>query len=263
MDLTIPIVIGNAFILGIHHGVDWDHIAAIADIVGTVNVTKTANAGASAPALTAVRRSDAALRLSWCYACGHGSIVLMLGIAALIFASVLPAWIDPLMEKAVGVTLVLLGAWIFYSLNQYRLADPEEFVLQSRWMFMSSKLQQLCARLKGQEMIHHRGARQYNGATAFGIGMIHGFGAETGTQVLLIATVGGAADHFLGVTILLSFIMGLLVSNTLVALVASASFSNLTKVKPLFVAISVVTGLFSVSVGTIFLIGKGSFLPDL
>ena len=34
----------------------------------------------------------------------------------------------------------------------------------------------------------------YGPRTSFGVGMIHGIGAETGTQVLLIAAVGGASS---------------------------------------------------------------------
>lgn len=253
MDLTIPIVIGNAFALGLHHGVDWDHIAAIADIVGTANLSATADGGA----IRAVGgRSDVALKLAWCYSFGHGMIVLLLGLAALIFASVLPSWIDPFMEKAVGVTLLLLGLWIFYSLKEFQSSSPAEFVWQSRWMFIAAKVRKLCSRLKGDKTTESDHNRRYNGATAFGIGALHGFGAETGTQVLVIAAVGGAANQFLGVTILLSFITGLLVSNILIALVASASFSNFTKIRPLFIATSVITGIFSLIVGTIFLFGR-------
>ena len=42
----------------------------------------------------------------------------------------------------------------------------------------------------------------YGPRTAFGVGIIHGIGAETGTQVLLIAAVGGAAAAGLGVPML-------------------------------------------------------------
>jgi hypothetical protein len=38
--------------------------------------------------------------------------------------------------------------------------------------------------------------------------MIHGIGAETGTQVLLIAAVGGAAAAGLGIPMLFAFVLG-------------------------------------------------------
>ena len=112
IDISSLIILGNAVILGIRHGVDWDHIAAIADIVGTASATKVDSNG------VATLAQSNAIRLSSCYAIGHATIVLILGIVALSFATILPEWIDPLMERAVGVTLLLLGVWIFYSILQ-------------------------------------------------------------------------------------------------------------------------------------------------
>lgn len=280
MDFATLIVLGNALVLGIRHGIDWDHIAAIADIVGTASTvnapgpsgisgspSKSNSSGTSSSTKSAARalsfaQPDAAMKLAWSYALGHAAIVLILGIAALAFSSVLPEWIDPLMEKAVGLTLLLLGAWIFYSLSRQSVADESEFVLQSRWMFIASKFQEKYEQVTGKQL-GFINSRSYSAATAFGIGVIHGFGAETGTQVLLIAAVGGAANHVLGMTILLSFISGLLISNSLVALVTTAGFNNSARMKPLFIVISVITGVFSLIVGAIFLAGQTSHLPNL
>ncbi|MBS1993372.1 MAG: hypothetical protein JSS83_22805 [Cyanobacteria bacterium SZAS LIN-3] len=250
MDITSLVVIGNALVLGVRHGVDWDHIAAIADIVGTAGSTKVSNGS------LAIARPADALKLSWCYALGHASIVLVLGIIALKFAAVLPQWIDPFMEKAVGTTLLLLGGWIIYSLG-INASRGEDLHLQSRWMFLLSKIRQLTG--KSQQPL----MRQYTTPAAFGIGVIHGFGAETGTQVLLIAAVGGSSSHFLGLTILLAFISGLLISNTLVALITCAGFMNSARFKPLFIATSIITGVFSLIIGAMFVGGYAEMLPNL
>ncbi|MBS1954526.1 MAG: hypothetical protein JST89_10075 [Cyanobacteria bacterium SZAS-4] len=260
MELGSLVILGNALILGVRHGIDWDHIAAIADIVGTANATKVDSVAIS------LSQPNDALRLSLCYALGHAIIVLLLGIAALMFAAVLPEWIDPFMERAVGVTLLLLGLWIFYSLTKSATAG-NDFVMQSRWMFLLDKIQ------KGQDWFHSKKTpkevdkaakvRQYSASTAFGVGAIHGFGAETGTQVLLIAAVGGSSTHVLGVMILLSFISGLLISNTAVALVTCAGFANSAKFKSIFVAVSVITGLFSLAIGAVFACNRADVLPDL
>jgi high-affinity nickel permease len=250
MDFTSLVVIGNALVLGVRHGVDWDHIAAIADIVGTAGTTKVSNGS-----LVIAKPADA-LRLSWYYALGHASIVLVLGIIALKFAAVLPEGIDPFMEKAVGTTLLLLGGWILYSLG-INAARGEDLKLQSRWMVLLSKIRKLTG--KSREPI----IRQYTTPAAFGVGVIHGFGAETGTQVLLIAAVGGSASHSLGVTIVLAFISGLLLSNTLVALITCAGFMNSARFKPLFIAASIITGIFSLIIGAMFVGGYAEMLPNL
>ena len=64
----------------------------------------------------------------------------------------------------------------------------------------------------------------YGPRTAFGVGMIHGIGAETGTQVLLIAAVGGAAAPGSGIPMLFAFVVGLLISNFAIVVMSSVGF---------------------------------------
>ena len=70
-------------------------------------------------------------------------------------------------------------------------------------------------------------------------------GAETGTQVLLIAAVGGASSAGLGVPMLLAFVLGLLISNFAIVLLSSVSFVSSQARERLYVAIGAVAGLFS------------------
>ena len=93
--------------------------------------------------------------------------------------------------------------------------------------------------------------------------MIHGVGAETGTQVLLIAAVGGAASAGLGVPMLFAFVLGLLISNFAIVLLSSVGFVSSQARERVYVAIGAVAGLFSLFVGTIFLFGLDGVLPDL
>ena len=66
-------LIGTGLGLGLRHGIDWDHIAAIADVTGTET-----------------SRGKAA-RLGTLYALGHASGVVALGLLALLVGSTLPA----------------------------------------------------------------------------------------------------------------------------------------------------------------------------
>jgi len=61
--------------------------------------------------------------------------VFALGALALLVGAILPAWVDPILEKVVGVTLVLLGAWVLYSVVQYARGKGE-FRMRSRWMLV-------------------------------------------------------------------------------------------------------------------------------
>lgn len=251
MELGQIFIFTNALILGIRHGVDWDHIAAISDIVGTASATNIDSSG------VATFSQNNGLQLSSFYAIGHATIVLILGILALTFATVLPAWIDPLMERAVGATLILLGIWILYSLFSQR--NGNQLVIQSRWMLLFSKIQAI----KAKNNIAINKPLRYSSAAAFVIGAIHGFGAETGTQVLLIAAVGSSSSHQPGLLLLIAFIIGLLLSNTLVAVLAAIGFNSSAKFKSFFMVTSAITCVFSLMIGIVFITGRSDLLPDL
>jgi high-affinity nickel-transport protein len=298
-------VLLTGLFLGIRHGIDWDHIAAITDITSTTSSARIAEAahtqqhhglsghshghggmmevrahdagpGAAtvAPAIgsTAFRGAGLlagqaeAIRLGTLYALGHGLVVVALGIAALTFGTLLPAWLDPLMGRIVGVTLLALGLWVMYSIYRYARAG-ETFRLRSRWMLVFDAVRygwrRFQARLHGHEHVEPLEMSSYGARTSFGVGMIHGIGAETGSQVLLIAAVGGASSAGLGVPMLLAFVVGLLISNFVIVLISSIGFVSSQARERIYVAFGAVAGVFSLAVGAIFLFGLEAGLPDL
>jgi high-affinity nickel-transport protein len=92
--------------------------------------------------------------------------------------------------------------------------------------------------------------------------MIHGIGAETGSQALLIAGVAGVTG-VKGIVILLAFVVGLLVSNTLVAVVSASGFIGAQRMRTLYVIVGAFAGIASLVIGLIFIGGLGTVLPDL
>jgi hypothetical protein len=292
--------------LGIRHGIDWDHIAAITDITSTTAAAGAAeaahdeqhrsvsgphhghggrlelrahDAGPGAAALAPAMRGSHprgrrligheqldAIRLGTLYAMGHGAVVIALGIAALSFGALLPDWLDPLMGRVVGLTLLALGAWVLYSVYRYAHAG-DSFRLRSRWMLVFDGVRyawrRFQAHLHGHEHVEPLEMSSYGPRTAFGVGMIHGIGAETGSQVLLIAAVGGAASAGLGVPMLLAFVVGLLMSNFAIVVISSVGFVASQTRERIYVAVGAVAGAFSLVIGTIFLLGQDAVLPDL
>jgi high-affinity nickel-transport protein len=103
----------------------------------------------------------------------------------------------------------------------------------------------------------------YAPRTAFGIGMIHGIGAETPTQVLIFVTAAGAGGKGAGVLLLVGFLAGLLSSNSAVAYVGTFGFLSAVRNFRLYVAVSCITAAFSLMVGTIFLFGSAALLPAM
>src|SRR5260221_2507314 len=215
MDVGILGLLGGMVVLGFRHGFDWDHIAAIPDITSTTTASHaeevavgTPNAGPDEPPLHShgeasplhvlgasrfAHEQRHAIGLASLYAFGHASVVLVLGVLALILGAVLPAWVDPILERVVGVTLVLLGIWVLISVVQY-MRGKGEFRMPSRCMLVFDGVRygwdRLQSRIHGHEHEPIAHASQYGPKTAFGVGMIHGVGAETGSQAPLLA--GGA-----------------------------------------------------------------------
>ncbi len=256
--MTILLLLANALLLGFKHGIDWDHIAAIMDITGS------ATSSVSAQSFAVLQRR--AVTLSSMYALGHAMVVAALGIAALCFATILPKWTDPLMERIVGFTLVVLGFWVFYSLWRY-LNGKGDFQLQSRWMLTFAIFERafnwLRARFFGRANSDEVRVRNYGKRTAFGVGMIHGIGAETGSQVLLIAAIGGSTSHGIGIAILAAFLVGLLLSNTVIAILGATGFITSARLRPAYIMVGALAGAFSLVVGAFFIGGIGDALPDL
>ena len=271
----------TAFGFGFRHGIDWDHIAALTDITNSQGET---------------RRS---MSFATLYALGHALVVFLLGVAAIVFAQRLPAGVDVVMERFVGATLVILGCYVLYGLVRH----GRDFRMRSRWMLVFSGARRGARWLRdragatpelvtiehehvpahgavlmtgaGAELAEHRHRHQhvapmpadpfvnYAPSTAFGIGMIHGIGAETPTQVLIFVTAAGAGGRVVGLLLLAAFIVGLLASNSVVACAGAFGFLGATRNFTLYLAVSCVTAVFSLVIGTIFLFGGGALLPSL
>ena len=103
----------------------------------------------------------------------------------------------------------------------------------------------------------------YGRATAFGVGMLHGIGAETPTQVVIFLTAAGAGGAVAGVAILVVFLVGLLASNTLITFGSAFGFVTASKNWTLYVTVAILTATASLVIGSLFLLGKGSVLPAL
>lgn len=269
----------TTFLLGLRHGVDWDHIAAIFDIAGTTTSTEIESHLNADPAHQHTHEGDHsslqavaghtqrhAFWLALLYALGHGAMVIVLGIAALMFNTLLPDWIDPIMGRIVGFTLLLLGGWVIYSLVQFSRGRQATFRLQSRWMLVLAGIRQGYRKVRSSmtgEAVAPMHVEQYGAKTAFGIGLIHGIGAETGTQILLITAIGAATSMYTGIGMLLFFVAGLIVSNSVLALAATSGFIGSARARPIYIAIGVLTAVFSIVIGLYFVLGLDTELPDL
>ena len=73
----------------------------------------------------------------------------------------------------------------------------------------------------------------------------------------------GLMNIYLLVAILLAFVVGLLASNTLVAVVSAGGFIGAQRLRTVYVVVGAFAGAASLVIGLFFLAGAGADLPDL
>ena len=273
-------VLVAALWLGFQHGIDWDHIAAITDITSSQEE----------------RRQS--LLLGTLYAAGHGLVVLLIETAAIVAGRSLPPSVDDVMTRVVGVTLLLLGVYVVYSLIRH----GRDFRLRSRWMLVFAGVrrgsrwirERVSARRGAPESLseaeatnnedptlwhhghhgrpgHHHHARperddlfsNYTRRTAFVVGMIHGVGGETPSQVILFTTAAGIGGGPIGVVVLAAFLVGLFGSNTMSTVGSAFGYMRATRNFAIYATVGVLTAIFSLTIGSIFALGDTGILPSI
>ncbi len=286
----------TAFGLGLRHGIDWDHIAAIADLSGTAENRKRG------------------FLLSMTYAVGHGIVVFALGTLAIAFGLAIPDSLDAWMGRIVGLTLIALGAWILLEL----VRKGRDFRLRSRWMLVIdgtfAGLRRVREGITGRKIViehdhdHEHGDEPHEAApahdhahvhesvaapvpvaagwrgwrermhqhshthshelalpdqpgaayghrTATGIGMLHGVGIESPTQIAIFVASSAVAGVGFGLVLLAAWVVGLIIANAGLALVAGAGLLNAERSFPIYAGLAVIVSVLSIALGTLYLMG--------
>ncbi|MDX2380151.1 MAG: hypothetical protein QNM02_10385 [Acidimicrobiia bacterium] len=293
--------------LGLRHGIDWDHIAAIIDLTGTAENRRRG------------------FVLSLLYAIGHAGVVFALGVVIILTGATIPAAIDGWMGRVVGFTLVALGVWIIVGLFR----QGREFRLRSRWMLVidgtfaglrrvrgvrggrrvavqhrhdhehaddrhedraahdhahlpvcAETLAELPAEMSvaahkpGSELsdcdvsvssrrhvhphrheLHLPSDGRYGGGTATGIGMLHGVGIESPTQIALFVASTSAVGTTGGFALLGAWVLGLVLANSVLAVLAGFGLLGVERSFKVYAAVAVVVGTLSIAMGVLLLAG--------
>jgi len=324
--MTLGLIL-TALTLGLRHGVDWDHIAAIADLSSTA------------------RNRRHGFWLSFVYAGWHGIVVIVLGLLAIAFGSALPEGVDVWMGRVVGATLVILGAWILIDL----LRSGRDFRLRSRWILVLSGtfagLRRVRdARRRRRVVIEHdhdhahgdladpdhaeppahehahgahahgadvqddeiidlvaepvgagatrsrsmadhqhgsgrRGHRHSHAhahelslgeyatahpgnGTAAGVGVLHGIGFESPTQIAIFVASTSVAGVGGGIVLLVAWVAGLVIANSGLALLAAFGLLHAERNFAIYATIAVLVALASLAMGGLLIAGL-DVLPAL
>lgn len=245
--VNLRLALLSAAVLGFRHGLDYDHIAAITDISSVQSKARDA------------------MRYGLLYVAGHATTVAVLGAAAVVFRIALPPASDRWAERLVGITLLVLGLYVlgtFFRPGTHTHAPRTRISLLlngALWVYW--RLTRLFGgtRVEAPQVFKNG----YGTSSTFVVGVIHGLGAETPTQILLFlmaANLGGTAAGLLG---LLMFIVGLVIMNTLMCASAAGLFSAALARPNALRAVTLLTSAYSIIVGAIFLLGSAAKLPSL
>ena len=279
-------VLAAVGVAGLRHGFDIDHIAAISDIVSSQQSR---------------RRSFV---LATTYAIGHMLVLLALGAAAVVTGGRISGWTEGLMSRVIGLTLVVLGLYVVYSLVRFR----RDFRVMSRWMLITSGVRRVLhwIRPPRQIVIEHEHAHaeghhehlqdvalgptqqpgrvalatsthvhrhthvvaepadpftEYSGLTSFVVGMVHGVGAETPTQLILFTGAAGVAGSWAGMTLVVTFVAGLLLGNLILTGIVSGGLTASARTPLVYMAFGTMTALLSLWVGLAYLLDRPELLP--
>ena len=160
------VALAIAFVLGLRHASDPDHLVAVSSLVAADDGD--------------VR---AATRLGAWWGLGHALTLLVVGLPLIALKEQLPAWLERGAETGVGLVILALGVRVLvkWLRGDYRASPHHHHAHDHRHL------------RQGEGSAHHhrhvRSPRQ-----AFGIGMLHGLAGTGAVVVLLIAALPGRVE---------------------------------------------------------------------
>jgi cytochrome c biogenesis protein CcdA len=179
--MAVILLLANAFLLGLAHALEPDHVAAVSTFLSRY------------PGRTRAVR--------FCVHWGVGHMLPLLGSIAVMAAvgAVLPTRMAFYAERAVGVMLVLLGAWVLRAAWLGRLhahAHQHEGVMHTH----------LHAHVRGHDAHEHAHA-------AFLVGVVHGLAGSA--SVLVLALLAGTSSLWLSGAYVVTFSSGVILAMAL------------------------------------------------
>lgn len=240
----------TAFLLGCRHGFDWDHMAAITDLTAAGQTEQN-----SCRAMGHRHR----LGLAFWYCIGHGSVIVIFGVAIGVLGLHLPPTVDRVFEFVVGATLVVLGFFVLWQLGR----DRSSYSYSGRIRLLVGVVRRAWARA------HRRGSGptdpldDLSRKSAFAVGVLHGTGAETPTQVLLFAGAASSGSRASAVLLMVSFVSGMVLADLGIAAAWLAGLLGVRSAPRAQIFLGGLTGLSSLAIGGLFLAGRSTLLPAL
>lgn len=252
---ALSLALLSVSILGFRHGFDYDHVAAILDIASVQS------------------NSRSAMKAGLMYALGHAATVAALGTAVIVFQFNLPPRLDVWMEHAVGITLLVLGCYVLWT-TFFQREGPDHsghdnnLVPRTRAILIANAILWPVWRLRsvfsGQPCARYQlFGNGIGNSPALLVGVIHGLGAETPSQLmlfLLAARLGGIRN---GLFALMAFLAGMLIMNTLMCAAATGILRISVNRRRTFQWFAGLSAAYSIVAGMVFLAGTATVAAAL
>ena len=167
------VALAIAFILGLRHASDPDHLVAVTSLV-------------------AADDGDArrAARLGAWWGVGHALCLVLVGIPMIAFKSELPAWLETAAERAVGVVIILLAGRVIlkWMRGDYRAGAHHHDDDRHRHLRRGAD--------SSHAHVQVRSPRQ-----ALAIGLLHGLAGTGAVVLLLVAALPGRLEAALALAV--------------------------------------------------------------
>lgn len=219
-------ILGIGFVLGARHALDTDHIVAISTMLSRH------------PNL----RTSGLIGFSW--GCGHTAVLLLVGLAVLTLNLAIPRSLAAVLEFAVGIMLVVLGASLAHT------------IWRDRWHLHSHQHD-------GQTHLHlHNHAWQEDHAhrhwvggylRPFLVGMVHGLAGSAALILIILSAVRTPLEGMAYIFVFgIGSILGMMVLGVLISLpiLFSASIG-----RPIQMALQGLISVGSIGVGVAIMVG--------
>lgn len=206
---SAAVVVAIAFVLGLRHASDPDHLVAVSTLV----------------AGTRERAAQAAARLGASWGLGHATTMLAFGIPVTLLRAFLPHTIERAAEALVGGIIVLLALRL---LLKWRRGAFHVHVHEHH----GHRHTHVHAHVNDDSHRHVHAVR--TPAEAFGIGLVHGLAGSGGVAVLIVAAV---PDRALAVLALVLLALGTAVSMTVLSWLVGSAFGATARRRALGAAV--------------------------
>jgi ABC-type nickel/cobalt efflux system permease component RcnA len=176
-------ILGFAFIVGLMHALDADHIMAVSGLA-------SARAG-----------SRSSIRFCTRWAMGHGVTLLLIGIVVLLLGAAIPVALSRIAESSVGAVLILIGLWMLWDLRRrnahLHFHQHDGLPPHAHWHVHES-----------EQCHHHNRDSHTHQHGAVIVGVIHGLAGSA--PLLALLPLASAGSPWLGIAYVLVFGLGVL-----------------------------------------------------